>query len=48
VTLTDLLALGVLADGGSLVLVHHDLAAARPGPERDRLAAVEQVTSTGG
>ncbi len=44
VSLTDLLGLDVVADGGSLVLVTTDHEAAAPGPARDRLVAAERIT----
>ena len=44
VHLTDLLALDVLAAGGSLVLVTTTHEAATPGPARDHLIATERIT----
>jgi hypothetical protein len=45
VAVDDLLGLDVLADGGSLVLVTTDHAAATLGPVRDRLVATERITT---
>ncbi|MCL2467051.1 MAG: TIGR03089 family protein [Micrococcales bacterium] len=46
VRLADLLALDVLADGGSLVLVTTDHPAAPQGSARDHLVATERITHT--